>query len=37
MKWNLIQNSPAVKGVRPKDEKTCEIQSGGQVMALMVD
>jgi len=38
-KWNLIQNSPVVKKVRPQkghSEKRCEIQGGGQEMALMV-
>jgi len=36
---NLIQNSPAVKKVcGPKGhcEKNCEIQGGGQEMAVMV-
>jgi len=37
---NLTQNSPAVKKVcGPQDyccEKRCEIQSGGQKMAVMV-
>jgi len=36
-KWNLIQNSPAVKKVcGPQEghcEKRCEIQGGGQEMA----
>jgi len=39
-KWNLIQNSPAVKKVcGPEEghcEKRCEIQSGSQEMAVMV-
>jgi len=39
-KWNLIQNSPAVKkSVRPQkghSEKRFEIQGGGQEMAAMV-
>jgi len=35
----LIQNSPALKSVRPQKghcEKRCEIQGGGQEMAVMV-
>jgi len=40
MEYNLIQNSPAVKkSVRPQkghSEKKCEIQGGGQEMAVMV-
>jgi len=39
-KWNLIQNSPAVKKVCGPQKycckKRCEIQSGGQEMAVMV-
>jgi len=40
MKWNLIQNSPALKKVygnqECRREKRCEIQSGSQEMAVMV-
>jgi len=38
-KWNLIQNRPAVKKcVAPRRPlwKRCEIQGGGQEMAVMV-
>jgi len=35
--YNVIQNSPAVKkSVWPHCEKRCEIQGGGQEMAVMV-
>ena len=39
LKLNLNQNSPTEKKVRPQkgqDEKRCEIQGGGQEMAVMV-
>jgi len=39
-KWNLIENSPSVKkSVHPQKghcEIRCEIQGGGQEMAVMV-